>query len=703
MDDPQVQSALLGFILPLAITLSVLLRRNTDLRQKLFVLFAGNVTLFYLFDFLYAWQSEPWMERVELLLAVLLPQTAIRFFRLFASGARGLGRLGRVATIFGLALLVAILWPGLMRPALGPAILLYVCGFTFVALLDLNVQARKAASRIDAARIRSFVIGGIFTVGFEALGRVTLAAGLDLPPLNLAVTVIFLYVTSQSLLSNRIFDLYEMLGRFAVLTAMGLALAVIYAALVAWVGRGYIVNAFLASLVILILFDPLRDVVERKISDFFFRERVLLGEEIDAIRRRLAHVISVEGMLRLLESELGASRRLTHAALYLVDTHGRGYDLRLAVGPPPELSRIEATTVRRYLVPAFPGPAVAVPHLVQRRDEHQRAGHTELAAGLSETLTLAAQLNADVLVLVRGEEQLLGILTLRDARLAEAFSPEEIALLAGLAEQIAVTVENSRLYQQSKDRDRLAALGEMAAGLAHEIRNPLGAIKAAAQYIEEVRPRPAELQPDSEDDFIKVIVEEVDRLNRVVSDFLTYARPTTGQPELLEVNEVIRRSLHVAQAGRRGATEIELVTELGDALPPVQVDRERLHQVFLNLSLNAFQALRETAGARLEVTSRARTVRVSGGAQVARWVEVRFADNGPGISVENLPKIFVPFFTTRSEGSGLGLAVCQRLVRDAGGDIEVRSREGEGAIFSVVLPAFDESRITGSLTAPPKA
>jgi signal transduction histidine kinase len=421
----------------------------------------------------------------------------------------------------------------------------------------------------------------------------------------------------------------------------------------------------------------------------------VLEQKIAELRRRLAHVISIELMGDELVAGLEDSRRATHAALYLIDPHGRGYDLRCSIAPGPDLKRVEAAAARRFLRPYAMGGAIAMSDLKVRRGRMTVEGNLDAAEQLSESLELLEGMEADVVLQIEGESELLGLLSVRDERLKDPYSPEETALLAGLAAQVAITVENSQLYQQMKERDRLAVLGQMSAGLAHEIRNPLGAIKAAAQFIEEVDPGARKDRGGpGEGEFLSVIVEEVDRLNRVVSDFLAYARPASGQPKLQEVNDILKRTLQVFETGRED--HVDLVIELADDLPGVNVDGERLHQVCLNLIINAMQALEGREDARLEISSRLRTVRRTRGrdgeAEPRRYVEFRFSDNGPGIAPEILQNIFIPFFTTKSKGSGLGLAVCQRILRDAGGEIEVRSRVGQGTIFTVVLPASEEEQ-----------
>jgi hypothetical protein len=185
---------------------------------------------------------------------------------------------------------------------MGPAIMAYIAGFLLVSLLDLNVQAQSAPTRVDTARIRYLAFGGFLAVTLQVTDSLDQIFDIYMPPLGLATTLLYLYFISQSIVRYRILDLYEMLGRLAVLTMMGILLAVIYYALILYVGtgEGFFVNAFLASLVILLLFDPLRDFVEQRITDFFFGERLFFEQKIAQIRFQLAHVFNTEEMVELL-------------------------------------------------------------------------------------------------------------------------------------------------------------------------------------------------------------------------------------------------------------------------------------------------------------------------------------------------------------------------------------------------------------------
>jgi signal transduction histidine kinase len=174
----------------------------------------------------------------------------------------------------------------------------------------------------------------------------------------------------------------------------------------------------------------------------------------------------------------------------------------------------------------------------------------------------------------------------------------------------------------------------------------------------------------------------VNRLNKIVSQFLDYARPYRGEQRPLEVNEVVRKTLQLLAKEQGQQHETEIVTNFADGLPPVRADAEQLLQVFINLSLNAVQAMPQ--GGRLLISTSLRRATRRGAA--AAFLEVRFRDTGVGIPPGDQRNLFIPFFTTKEKGTGLGLPISQRIIENHGGTIEVRSQPGEGATFTVLLP-----------------
>ncbi len=232
-------------------------------------------------------------------------------------------------------------------------------------------------------------------------------------------------------------------------------------------------------------------------------------------------------------------------------------------------------------------------------------------------------------------------------------------------------------FQQMERADRLASVGEMAAGIAHEIKNPLTGIAAAITIIKD------DFAPaDPRREIINEMLEQIKRLDKTVNDLLFFGKPTQPEPDFAGVNTILKKTLMFASQ-HRGGKNVEQHLELSDDLPPVYVDPKQIQQVFLNLILNAFQAMKD--GGVLTITSS--LIEESG----EKWVRVSVADTGPGIPSPILEKIFTPFFTTKAQGTGLGLAICYKLITQHGGNIFVDSEDGKGTTFTVELKACIET------------
>jgi signal transduction histidine kinase len=219
--------------------------------------------------------------------------------------------------------------------------------------------------------------------------------------------------------------------------------------------------------------------------------------------------------------------------------------------------------------------------------------------------------------------------------------------------------------------EKLAAIGQLAGGVGHELRNPLSAIKTAAQYTRK-KLAASELSASEPKalEFLSLIDEEVDRANKVITDLLSFSRVAKPAVSPVKVESIIKDALnHVAVP-----ESVELVTDVDPALPMVMVDAGQIQQVFVNVILNALEAMPE--GGRLEIRARGKDVVVT----------VEFTDTGGGIPETVLGKVFEPLFTTKSKGIGLGLAMSKNIMERHGGDIKVKSKEGEGATFTLSLP-----------------
>jgi len=637
------------------------------------------------------------------------------------------------------------------------------------ALTPLWQVYRSTVSRVDKRRLLYLVGVGALSITFTAWDLMPQPFGRGSPALGSVLTVVYLYFLQQTLFVDRLLDINELLGKVVVLSAFVLLLSAIHMLLtVIGVEQRQVVTV--VAFVLLLLYEPLRRFLEGQVHRFAARDRFEMTQHLTELRQTLTNIIEPREAVRLVLSVFEETRRLTHASVYLLEPDGNGYELAGHFGVRPT-ERLDAAA-RRPLLARLLATRQAIT-LDQLEREHNTLTAKRDTASEVETLDAIArtlvELHAGAVIgifagkpseplrtgrhpsssgtmpriegaeLLVPSEALLGVLCIKDERVSDAFASAELDVLIGVAAQLGITLQNSKLYERMKERDRLAALGQMAAGLAHEIRNPLGAIKGAAEFI---APLPDGAVPEDASDFLHIIVDETKRLNRVVSQFLDYARPFRGDMEQLDINDVVRKlvvmfrplveeivgarrglpapAAHDLQptgpgdsAGDSGGgpdlrpapeaapettpetapvpeTVPEIVLDLAPDLPRIRGDAEQLRQVFLNLAINAIQAMTDEPAepgaprGRLTLSSGLR----HGGrlGALTPHIEVRFTDTGPGIAPAAMKSLFIPFFTTKERGTGLGLPISQRIVENHGGFIEVRSRAGGGATFIVVLP-----------------
>lgn len=225
------------------------------------------------------------------------------------------------------------------------------------------------------------------------------------------------------------------------------------------------------------------------------------------------------------------------------------------------------------------------------------------------------------------------------------------------------------LQEQIKRAERLASLGKLAAGVAHEIRNPLGALKGFLQYFQ----RKLSLQ-EQDKTYLTVMMNEVDRLNSVISNLLDFARPKEPVLEPNDVGELIQHVLTLIESDLQ-AKQLQISVDIKENLPQMQLDRDQMTQVLLNILLNAIHATEAGGEIKIMVNVQRDT----------HQLELSISDNGNGISSDDLPKIFDPFFSTKKQGSGLGLAIAYTIIENHQGEITVESEEGKGSVFLIRL------------------
>ncbi|NLZ18515.1 MAG: hypothetical protein GX087_12450 [Desulfobulbaceae bacterium] len=230
--------------------------------------------------------------------------------------------------------------------------------------------------------------------------------------------------------------------------------------------------------------------------------------------------------------------------------------------------------------------------------------------------------------------------------------------------------ELTDLESRMRENERLAAIGRMAGGVAHEVRNPLSSIKGLAFFLKSKFPGGSREQESAD-----LLVQETERLNRTITEMLDLTRPSQLQLEPVDMAALLRQSLSLMQA-ELDAHGIVVQLDCDQPLPLIQGDSDRLRQVLMNVLLNAQQAMDE--GGEL-------AVRTSTTAD-QRWLNIQVADTGRGIAPELLPQVFYPYFTTRESGTGIGLAISQKIIMEHKGSIDIQSEPGQGTVVRLRLP-----------------
>jgi two-component system sensor histidine kinase HydH len=674
-----------------------------DPLRRAFMLVGGLCGVYYGSFTLYLLPGFPVFDYIHAGAGAFLPAAVLGFFgQLLRKGEeRGpitAHKLWAVTPLIVAAFVIvqAYMFSDVPRASVAEVVLAgFVFGGFVITIRSLWHIQRTTENQVDRARLGyllSLLLGTVLLSALEALirnvGPVSDITALSIvsrsmvlqgafPPVGAVCGTMFCYFLYQVVEHSRLLDLYEVFARLFTLAVASLVLVAMDGITVLWIGSfsDYPVHAtfqiFLASILFLGLYDPLRRRIETAAGEWFNRQGRRLELTLQEIDRDLRKVISITSLEHHIIGRLQQSGRVPQVSLYLWNQERGLYDITLERGQPPR--PLMRTIAQRPFTDGFlssgaPYNRSDLDLMVERRV----SGHEDAVLRLRTMDTMAADLTLPII----SGDLVLGWLNFRDESWSDGYSAEEVRRLTQTVNRVAVVLENIFSFEQLKEQTRLAALGTMSAGLAHEIRNPLAGIKGAAQYLQGGADQ-AEVPA-----FLKVIVDETDRLDTVVSQFLAYARPFEIHAEPALANNLVRRVMDLVRA--EGLPEgVKLSTELAPGIPPIHLDPDKLRQVLLNLVKNALHAIDGDGDV---------TVRTGLGTLTAPphrgnpAFVVSVQDSGEGIAPENLEKLFIPFFTTKPDGTGLGLAISRRLVEAHGGEIAVQSNQEQGTTFTVRLP-----------------
>ncbi|MDH5174518.1 MAG: ATP-binding protein [Elusimicrobiota bacterium] len=435
--------------------------------------------------------------------------------------------------------------------------------------------------------------------------------------------------------------------------------------------------------------------IRRKTEAALFSERRRYQRNLIALAKQMTLTKDLRSLLVLVIRNVTREIGISHARMYLLDRKADEYVREVCYGKERRrqfgdfLSQ-DAPLVRMLAGSRDKGPILneeIISHFVTNESEHVQEVKKQLRS-LGASLLLPAFIG----------EELVAFLVLGTKRSKEMYTPDDLDMFKILAGQAALAVENAQFYQELKESQatmlqaaKLSSIGELATGFAHQIDNPLAMISAGCQLcmmdIKECLERGNVDENDSKalqsmEDRMQKVIDMAHRGAELVQRIKGYAKPSDKDFEATDLNSIIEDSLTLAQY-QISHGGVNVTKDIPEGLPKIKGISVQLQQAFLNMIINACEAM---AGKKGELAVSARVANENPGN-----VEILLADNGRGISKENLKKIFDIFFTTKgSQGTGMGLSLAHRIIKDHGGNIAVDSEVGKGTKFTITLPVWEE-------------
>ncbi|MGD0946657.1 MAG: ATP-binding protein [Candidatus Binatia bacterium] len=513
--------------------------------------------------------------------------------------------------------------------------------------------------------------------------------GVPIYPLGHFGSALYAAIIAYAIARHRLMDIDVVVSKGVAYAAVACILIGPAFALMVWLQRlafGHVQPDFsfavlLMFVAIAVLFPVLRIQAQSRIQQTFFREKSEYRTALGSFARSIVRILEHEKLIREIASTLSYTLHVSRVGVWLRDDMRQTYSVRYQLGENSAQAEFaESDEFVRSL--AHSREVVLREELVAGTDVAARTAVSELCRRNGWEVCIP---------LILGEK-LLGFIGLGGKRNLEAFSAEDLDLLETLAAEASVALENARLYEELKKSqdiirraDRLSALGTLAAGIAHEVRNPLVSIQTFFQLA------PQRLH-DQEffTTFLGMTANEVKRISDLITELLSFARSSTPSLAAVNLNELVERVATLLEPEAR-KHNLTLTRALSANVPLVNADGDQIKQVLINLVLNAIQATRP--GGVVAISTRC--VDHQNGA----FGQIEIQDTGVGIPPDQLEHIFDPFFTTKGKGTGLGLAIAHQIVSEHGGSITVDSREGHGSSFCVNLPPCD----AGGRSTPPEA
>ncbi len=582
-------------------------------------------------------------------------------------------------------------------PRAGLIFQLYMLNFILFigyALLLMFRKYRETPSGIKRNQIRYFLMAALFTV-LVGSTNFLLSLGIKIYPLGNMATIFFTSIVAYAIVKHRLMDIEVVIRKSVVYAALTVSITAIYALIVGifhgvfgitrFAQGSLLVNA-LAAMIIALSFQPLRNRIRRIVDKLFFKDKYDYHKTLKDLSGAVTSILLLDRLLNLIVNKVTEIMHIDRGFLMLWDKQAEEFRVKVGKGLRKKVFNKISFKRDNYLVEwlerekrIFSREEIEIFRSRKEFSGMDSKGQKEF----KETLDKLKEAGAMLCIPLMVKGRLIGVFSLDNKMSGDMFTSQDLELLSTVANQAATAIENAKLYEEMREMekslhraDKLTALGTLASSIAHEIRNPLVSIKTFTQ----LAPRKFNSR-DFLDKFQTIVPEELERMETILNQLLSFGR--SSQPEFhpINVEEVIDSILSLMNT-ELAQSNIEVIKLYGNDIPQIVADGEQLKQVFMNIVLNAIQAMPE--GGDLKIITGLQQEFVDSDTSV--FVAIKFEDTGCGIPQENLNDLFNPFFTTKNGGSGLGLSISHRIIKEHNGHIDVESTAGKGTTFTVKLP-----------------
>jgi len=520
----------------------------------------------------------------------------------------------------------------------------------------------------------AIIVGG----GLASIEIICITFNINIPVISFIGVLLYSLIVAYAIVKHRLMDIEVVIKKSVIYSILiGLFTGIYIGSIFLFgefiknlTGDSYLILTILTIIIMAIGFQPLKNQLQDWIDRVFFRKKYNYQQTLKKLTTTVATIIDLKEVLQLTLNTLTATLQLKNSSALIYNKENKRFETKASINLSQESTNLTISS-NYALIKAL--KEKKEPLLLE---ELQYIQSQEQKPELEPVILEMQKMETSFTLPLFAKNNLIGILNLGTKRSGDTFSNEDIDLLTTLSHNLAIAVENGRLHHeilqtQKKlfQADKLKSLGTIAAGIAHEIKNPLTSIKGLSQLV-----KTSHFENDEEffNQFDDIVPRQLDRINYLVERLNQFSKPADMRRAITNINKLIEEALSLCE-NKCKKQEIEIIKEL-ETLPTLSADPDQLHQVFTNLILNAIEAMPE--GGKLKIKSRL----------FEKFkIIVEISDTGMGIAADKLGQIFDPFYTTKPSGTGLGLSIVHQIIEEHNGTIEALSTPQKATIFKITL------------------